>query len=456
MSARRAIWEVARRELVVRSRSRAWRISLALVLVLAVGGAIAAARLSGGTPTDRVGLVGARSLALRPVIERQARGSDRRLRIHVLADARAAESALRAKDLDVALIDGRRLVVRRSRTASAVGLVQRALAATTVLSRLRAAGLSQAEAVSALTPRTLPVAVLEPQSKETDRNRGLLFVATFALYMAVLVFGQFVAVGVTEEKSSRVVELLLTTLSPRRLLAGKILGIGVLGLGQLLLTGAAALVAGSLAGGTGLPSAAPTTIALVVLWFILGYAFYSVAYGAIGALVSRQEDLQATQAPVTALVVAAWVVVTMALGEPNGTLAKVSAFLPPFAPLVVPGRVVLGDMGALGLVAAVAVQLLATAGLILVAARVYERAILQIGAPVRLRGVLRGSAAAGRPLLDAVPEPLLRVVAVLLLVGGALLGLRHPAGIALLVCGLVLVALAQQRRGRRSSGPMPR
>ena len=99
------------------------------------------------------------------------------------------------------------------------------------------------------------------------------------------------APSVTEEKSSRVVELLLTTLSPRRLLAGKVLGIGLLGLAQLLLAGGAALAAGQLAGGAGLPSAAPEAVALVLLWFVLGYVFYSVAYAAVGALVSRQEDL---------------------------------------------------------------------------------------------------------------------------------------------------------------------
>ena len=111
-------------------------------------------------------------------------------------------------------------------------------------------------------------------------------------------FGQAVAQGVTEEKSSRVVELLLTTVSPRRLLAGKVLGIGLLGLGSVLLPGAAALAAGSLAGGAGLPSAAPKTVALVVLWFVLGYVFYSVAFAAVGALVSRQEDLATAHMPI--------------------------------------------------------------------------------------------------------------------------------------------------------------
>ena len=124
-----------------------------------------------------------------------------------------------------------------------------------------------------------------------EADQGFLSVGLLVLFTALVAFGNAVAVSVTEEKSSRVVELLLTTMSPRRLLTGKVLGIGLLGVAQLSITGAAALAAGHLAGGAGLPSGAIGTVALVVLWFLLGYAFYSVAYAAAGALVSRQEDL---------------------------------------------------------------------------------------------------------------------------------------------------------------------
>ena len=153
--------------------------------------------------------------------------------------------------------------------------------------------------------------------------------------------------------SSRVVELLLTTLSPRRLLAGKVLGVGLLGLAQLLVAGGAALAAGQLAGGAGLPSAAPEAVALVLLWFVLGYAFYSVAYAAVGALVSRQEDLAGATTLLTTVLIGSFVLAMIALDNPNGTLATVAAFVPPFAPMVVPARVVLGDMSAVGLAGAV-------------------------------------------------------------------------------------------------------
>lgn len=386
MNARRVVWEVARRELVERSRSRVMRISVVLLLVLSMGGAVAAARLSSGTPTDDIALVGAHSAVLRPVIELQAREMGRRARVRETESETTAARWVRDGTIDVALINGRRILVKTDRSQAAVRVVRNATAAQAVFQRFREAGLTQAQALAALSPRPLPVAALEPNTRNTDRNRGLILIGLLGLFMVLIFYGQAVAQGVTEEKSSRVVELLLTTVTPRRLLAGKVLGIGLLGLAQLLIAGAGALIAGRLAGGAGLPSAAPKAIALVLLWFILGYAFYSVAFAAVGALVSRQEDLSTAIVPVTLVMTAAfYIALIIANGNPNGALAQIAAFVPPLAPMVVPARMVLGDMSVVGLVLAVVVDLLATAGLIALAASIYERAILRIGAPVSLR-----------------------------------------------------------------------
>ena len=218
----------------------------------------------------------------------------------------------------------------------------------------------------------------------------MLWVGVLILFGTLVVCGQSVASSVAEEKSSRVIELLLTSLAPRRLLAGKILGVGGLGVAQLAAVCAAGLMSAQIAGGEGLPPSAPETVALVIGWFALGFAFYSVAYAALGALVSRQEDLEATTAPVNVLLIAAFFGANAAIQDPDGTWAQIAAFLPPLSPMVVPTRVVLGDMGAVGLIAAVAVELVAIFLLIRVAAGIYERSILRIGAPISLRSALSG------------------------------------------------------------------
>ncbi|MHB1835646.1 MAG: ABC transporter permease, partial [Solirubrobacteraceae bacterium] len=239
MSARRAVWEVARRELVERTRSRVLRISMVLLLVLAVGGAIAAARLGGGTATDQIGLVGARSVALGPAIELHARAADRRARLHTFQSLAAARTAVRAGTVELALLDGSRMLVKTSTSQPAVRIVRDAIASQSVVDRLRATGLSAAEALALLTPRPVPIDVLEPTTSNTEQNQALIYVGLLSLFVVLAFFGQAVAQGVTEEKSSRVIELLLTAVAPRRLLAGKVLGIGLLGLLMLLIPGAA-------------------------------------------------------------------------------------------------------------------------------------------------------------------------------------------------------------------------
>ncbi|MGZ4307230.1 MAG: ABC transporter permease [Solirubrobacteraceae bacterium] len=472
MRAQRAVWEVARRELVERSRSRVMRISVVVLLILSVGGAIAAARLSGRTPTDNIALVGTRSVALEPAIRLQANAAGRRVRLHRLVTPAAGVRAVRDGSVAVALVDGSRLLVKSNRSQQAVRIVEDAAAGQGVIDRLRRSGLSQTQALGLLTPRVLPVDVLDPGARTRERNVGLLAVGLVALLMVLVFYGQAVAQGVTEEKSSRVVELLLTTVSPRRLLAGKVLGIGLLGLAQLLLLGGAALIAGQLAGGVGLPSAAPETVALVVLWFVLGYVFYSVVFAAAGALVSRQEDLQTAMTPINFLLLAAFYVAQIvANSNPNGTVARIAAFVPPLAPMVVPARMVLGDMSVVELLAAVAIDLLATAGLILLAARVYERAILRVGAPVKLRRLLASRAERTTPgtahpqgtqTMDrtgphnrmnsdetrqsGLADTVLRVIAVLMLLAGVAIGLSEPPGIALMAAGLLLVILLETRK----------
>jgi len=466
VSARRAVWEVARREVVERSRSRVFQVSFLLLLLLAVGGAVAAARLSGRIPTDKIGLVGARSVALQPAIQLEAKAAGRHVLLRHLGSQAAAAQAVRDGTIAVALIDGSRILVKSTRISPEVREVQNAFGARAMLDRLRASGLTEERALHALSPPAVPVAVLEPNARNTPANRTLVAVGVIALFTMLMFFGQAVAQGVTEEKSSRVVELLLTTVSPRRLLAGKVLGIGVLGLCLVLVPGAAALIAGNLAGGAGLPSAAPKAIALVALWFVLGYFLFSVAYAAVGATVSRQEDLATAQVPIYVVAVAGFLLADIiANTNPDGTLAQVTAFVPFLSPTVVPARMVVGHMTWIALTAAIAIDLLATAGLIMLAARIYERSILHTGARVKLGRVLAARPRRTRPTHELAEgtQPIeaadskdhepgatkarisprldiaLRALAVVLAFGGLLIGFSHAIAIAILVLAWILL-----------------
>jgi ABC-2 type transport system permease protein len=450
MSARREIWEVARREFVERWRSRAMRVSFGILLGLVVIGAVVATVSDEGTPTDEFGLVGSRAVALAPALRLADQADGRKARIHRFGDRANAERALGDGDVDAVILDGR-LIVEEDRTSPAVGVAQRAIAAQRTVTRLQAAGLTREQAVATLTARPQPVEVLEPGARDRERDEGMLWVGVLLLFIALILYGQSVASSVAEEKSSRVIELLLTTLAPGRLMAGKILGVGALGVAQLVAACAAGLISAQIAGGEGLPPSAPETVALVVAWFVLGFAFYSVTYAALGALVSRQEDLEATTAPVNVLLIAAYLGANAAIQNPGGTWAQIAAFLPPLSPLIVPTRVVLGDMGAIGLVVAVAVTLLATFLLIRAAAAVYERSILRIGAPINLRSALL-LGGEGEPRLHA-PAGLLQAIAVACLLGGVIVGTSRPLGVVLIATGLLATVLYQYGRHHHPRTP---
>ncbi len=381
---------VARRELVERARSRAFRVSLVLLLVLVVGGIVAANLLGGGDSTLRVGLAGAGSPAADQVSQ-QAQVGGSRVRVTMLGDRAAAERALREDRIDAALIDGIAVLVKTERSGKAARLLQSAARATAVRGALLATGLAPGRVDRALATALPRVRALDPQSAERDRNKAALIGGLVVLYIALITYGLAVASSVIEEKATRVVELLLVTVRPNVLLAGKVLGVGALGLAQLLIVCVAAVVTQALTSASALPDATAEAFGLTLLWFLLGYGLYAGAYALAGALVSQQEDVQSASGPITAVLVGSYFVAITAAQDPDGTLAAVCAFVPPVAPMVVPSRVVLGHMGPLELALAVVVALLGIAGMIRVAAIAYERAILRTGAPAKLRNVL------GRP-----------------------------------------------------------
>jgi ABC-2 type transport system permease protein len=215
-----------------------------------------------------------------------------------------------------------------------------------------------------------------------------VFVGVLLLYGQLFAYGYWVAAGVVEEKSSRVVEVLLATVRPSHLLRGKILGIGLLGLGQLLLIGLVGLFASAVVGTLGFPSGAVETVGLVLGWFVLGFFFYASLFAVAGSIVTRQEDLQTTMTPLTILILGSFFIGLSATSNPDSTLATVASLLPFSSPLVMPTRIALGEAPTWEVVASIAISVGSTAAVIPIATTIYSRALLRPGR-VRIRQVLR-------------------------------------------------------------------
>lgn len=209
---------------------------------------------------------------------------------------------------------------------------------------------------------------------------------TVALLAAIVIYGNLVLTGVVEEKSTRVVEVLLARLPAKALLGGKVVGIGLLGFGQLAVTALAALLASMVVDSVDLPAVTGGVLAWVLVWFVLGYALYAMIYGALGSLASRTEDAQAVAGPVGYALVAGYWVSFMALSaDPDGLWARVLSLFPATAPLAMPGRIALGATAWWESPLAVVLALATIAGLISLAGRVYRNAVLRTGAVLRLR-----------------------------------------------------------------------
>jgi ABC-2 type transport system permease protein len=214
---------------------------------------------------------------------------------------------------------------------------------------------------------------------------------------SLAIYGQWVLAGVVEEKSNRVVELILATVPPRHLLVGKVVGIGLLGLAQLaLVAGLAAVLL--LAGVYDAPASLGRSVALVVPWFALGFALYAVAYATAGALAAQQQDANSAGQPVTYALLAAFFAGYAALSaDAEGAIAHVLTVFPLTAPLVLPARSALVGVPLWEHALALMLVLGSIYALVRLAGRVYAQGLLHAGSRLRLRDAWRLTQQATQP-----------------------------------------------------------
>jgi ABC-2 type transport system permease protein len=384
----------ARRELVERTRrDRSFLISTLVTLAILFA-IIFVPRLFGSDDPKQfdVGLAGQASAPLGHALIAQGQAVGVQIRLQRPATAAEAEAAVRDSTLDLAVIDGRELVAEAEADEQLNVLVQSASRIVRAQETLRGAGVGQGEIQSALAPPPLPVRSLEPVDENARSKRTIATVAVFVLYGQLIGYCFAVAMGVVEEKSTRVVEVLLAAVRPVQLLAGKVIGIGLVGLLQLAVVGVVGLAVATASNTISLPPDAAGTIGSVLLWFLLGYAFYSSLFAVAGAIVSRQEELQNTATPLNLLLLASFFIAfSSSVGGGDTTLSKVSSFLPPVAPLVMPLRIAGGDATMWQVALSLGIMLASIVAVVLLAARLYEGAILRIGARVKLRDAWRSA-----------------------------------------------------------------
>jgi ABC-2 type transport system permease protein len=390
MSGRRASFLTARREVRERLRSRAFRISTLIQVLAVVAVAVAVSVTGKGSDTTEVdlGRIGGESAAVTADAKRFGEVLDVEFKVRDFDDPEAARAALRDGDIEAAVGDGRTLLVTDGLPDQAEAALAEAASRAETLRQLDREGIPADRAAEILGSSQAPVETVETD-KDDDGSQGIAFITTLLLYLALIFCGYAVAGGVVEEKATRVVELVINAIQPRHLLAGKVVGIGLMGLLQLLLVVVAGLGVALAMGKIDLPEATFETAGLALLFFILGFALYGCAFAVAGSIVSRQEDSTATTTPVMIVLVGAYFLSITASNEPTSTLAVAGTLIPPLAPLIVPARAASGELPADQLILSIILMLAACALLIWIAGKVYERAVLKMGAPVKARELLR-------------------------------------------------------------------
>ena len=387
---RQAVALVARREVTQRLREKSFLISMGVTTVIIVLVAVIPPLLGAGGPSKfTIAVTDASSAPIGAAARQSAKGFDAELKVRRLSPA-AARQALDSGDVDAVLSAGG-LRSKEEPDDKLTGMLDTAARQVHQTDALRAAGLRGAELQRALTPPTVRVSTSKPVDPERERKGAFAFVAVLALYTQLLTFGYLLASGVVEEKASRVVEVLLATIRPKDLLAGKIIGLGLLGLGQLAVMTTVGLVAAALSGALHVSGDVIGAAALAVGWFVLGYAFYSGLFACAGALVPRQEELQASMTPLTMLILISFFCSFVVLDNPDGTLAHVSSFIPFSAPITMPPRIALGEAPAVEILAAFAVTVAGALALIPLAGRIYSGAVLRTGSAVKIREAWRAT-----------------------------------------------------------------
>lgn len=392
----RVVKLVATREIQTRVRSKAFRITTLAMVVLVVAFALVIKVVQSTDSTQTVGFT-ASSAALRAQVESGAAAMGQQVRAEQVTDADAGRSQVRDGTLDALVIgaqDGRLTVVVDEKLGDGLRTALTAAARQVTLDHeITRLGGDPAGVAAQVGHASVEVAPLSPAPTFDPQRLALGSVAGILIYLALMFTGQSVAQGVVEEKSSRVVELLLSTIRPWQLMAGKVLGIGLVGLLQVAVVGIAGVVAGHLSGSLSLAlSSTVSAVAWLVVWFILGFTLYSLVFAGLAALVSRQEDVGGVIAPAMMFLVVGYVVgISILPAAPDNSVVAGMSLVPVFSPTLMPMRLAMGGVPLWQTLVAVGLILAAIPLLVVLSGRIYRNAVIRTGARVRLGDAVRSA-----------------------------------------------------------------
>ncbi|MGW8482857.1 ABC transporter permease [Microbacterium sp. NPDC055903] len=356
LSAGQGMWLVAERELSTRLRSKAFLISTGILLIVALVGVIWMGASSGTTSTTPIAAT-SEAAALLP--------EDGPFEVTEAADRDAAVALVEAGDVDAAIV---------ADAAAPTGVVI-------------IAGQSAPDALVAAFSVTPTVELLDPDAPTFGMRYILGLIFGLVFMMAALSFGSPIATSVVEEKQTRIIEILLSAIPARVLLAGKVVGNTLLAITQILLLVVVAVIGLIVSGQTEMLQGVGAPLVWFGVFFLFGFVLIATMFAAAGSLVSRQEDVGSVYTPMMLLIMAPFYLVLF-LGQ-NPLVMTILSYVPFSAPVAMPIRLFFDEASWWEPVAALAILLVTCAVVVLIGAKIYENSLLKMGARVKLGEALR-------------------------------------------------------------------
>jgi ABC-2 type transport system permease protein len=398
MNAYRSIWLVMQREITERMRARVFQVSTAILVVLVAGGVVAAVELPDvfETGPKKVGTVGTVPEGFADALSAAQHQTNIEVETVSFGDEKSGEEALAKGDVSALLRNSSEIVFNKRADEKIERTLNQAVQTAALPQRLGELGITAEQLRSIVQPQPVETTFLNPADQEegnkpSEGEQVIGIGAVALLLFAISIYGNVVLTGVIEEKSNRVVEVLLGTMRPVDLLVGKVAGIMTVAMVQFA-AGLGAAVVALIA--VGAPSDMPDTTfaatAVAVGSFLLGLTFFSLAYAAQGAMVARPEQAS-TNLPMGVLVGAVYVMSLSLLEQPESPILRIVSILPPTSAFLMPQRVAIGDPPFVEIVAAAVLMIGAIFAMARAAGRIYSGAILSSGGKVQLLRAWRSS-----------------------------------------------------------------
>ncbi len=401
MNSQRLIGVIATREFMARIRSRTFGITTALT-VIAIGAYILlqAYVFNKSTTSLDVGFT-SEAQAISAPVRAEAASFGVTITVHPSASAAAGKADVRSGTLD-ALVSGSgagTTVTVQSTVDPTMQTVLNDVAREQVLTEYLTAHHLPPSDVEGQLAFSVSVDALTPINAARVQQIVIGLLVAGTLYVSLVIYGQIVAAGVVEEKSNRIVEILLTAVRPWQLMIGKITGIGLVAVVQIAIIAGVALVLASATKLVSIPTLGVDAVISGIVWFVLGYLMYALLFAGAGSMVSRQEDVASVSMPVILIPVAAWILaLTVAAPDPGSTATTILSLIPLLSPVIMPVRIAAGVVPFWQVLASVILVIATIYILAAIAGRIYRNSVLRVGGRVKLSDAL-GLAPSGKPVV---------------------------------------------------------